>query len=1464
MEKTDVQNNIKNKYLLLDSIHNEILFLSNKEKNNINPGDNPPNQASNNILINYLQNKNIIFTDETILINFIDQLNNYLKENENIIFPFLDLVPSLVKAYIQSSIDEEKIGEYKYINIFSSLIKTTFINKENLFPIYSFFSNLFSDVSIIKEDDIRLKKLIKIVDLLLIFYSFNKNESKYEYKESSICFLGGSLKMYFKEEISLENKIIEINIAFLKNEYMNFIKEENSFLKINDTAFISYKDIQKYIKDKIYSLIIVVEHKKITIHFNYIDHSNETKKNSKNKDKIKSFSKSIKIQKLKDLIFLDNFYGEVKLIKITIKSTVNKKQMEICLENVYKPFLETSSGYLKKESDAASEIRDFDTSSGSLKKPNKINMLLKITDKNFAKVNYINYGDKEFNIVEYFGNVVQFLPFAYIIQKLLINDNIKEINHENKNRICFIFLDKISEAIFKCILYNNYKNKIIKKYFLFVYSILLEIVKAYNKHNINDDKNFNIREILTNIFILTNMNKFDKGEFLIDFYIKIINSFGDPKYETIIKELVGNVFVTEKKAYPYSDTEDFIKLYYILPEYTYGQMYRKIMKNLFIYNRMWSQKEIFFRNNFENENHNENENNKEIENNNENEINNENENNYENENKNKCKFKAIKFRQMSYYTKNFQQPILYPILEVDKYYPEFSKFKLEKLYKNQNETILNYNFSLSEDGVYINNLISKYVEKYLKKQQNQEKCCLVKKTHHVKGYISIIEINYNDIDCFELYFFASSTQNIDPICNNISKTEENNNQINSKNICYGAIFPCPKKDYGIIINIKSKDILFILIREYYHRVSAIEIFTSNNKSYFFNFNNFFINDKSKNLNELLKKICSYFEKIKINIPKQDKNILLGFYNPDYQQYLYPLFSEEINIWKKKNKCLSNYDKLIIINLLSNRSFKDIYQYPVFPMFYEHIGIKERDMNKHIGLLDINEESSQRKKKIIESYDVNMDERKFQQEQEEVYLFNTHYSNPVYTCNYLIRIFPYSFIGIEFQGDGFDDPNRLFYSIPKTMINTLSQKSDYREMIPELFYMPEIFENQNNLEFNKISSGENIDNVKFSYPNKNKDSTNNNNNNKNCHNSENFQKYKFLCQMRENLENEKKINQWIDLIFGVDQKENENHQAYFEKKSFIKFENNSELYNNPLTLQSIDFGLIPFQLFYEKFPNSYNHIQYFYQLKGEITSRFEYEHKSDHDPKQCFIHKGRNFISPRYLDILNDMNSSFNTISLDDDKYQNQINGNERIKYEFIGDVFGFVTITSKKYKKTRRERLASKKVKENSNDEKKKKKNDSDRPTINIDNQNEDKDNNYIIKLSDHYKQIKYIDYNPRLNLFLTYALDGFINIYTFPKIKLIRALKIDDYYEKGNYLKKAALISNPFPMIFCHTSTNMFVFSINGELIRSRKIENSTEFIPCIDKDLGLIRDHVEMRTRMHQNNKNTVLSKDLYFPLI
>jgi hypothetical protein len=176
------------------------------------------------------------------------------------------------------------------------------------------------------------------------------------------------------------------------------------------------------------------------------------------------------------------------------------------------------------------------------------------------------------------------------------------------------------------------------------------------------------------------------------------------------------------------------------------------------------------------------------------------------------------------------------------------------------------------------------------------------------------------------------------------------------------------------------------------------------------------NDNSSMINnneiekELIKDLDNIDNIIISNITKEFKiiyknKILLGFYNKKYQKIFYPFI--EIKSFNLKNKYLSNYDILIYINLLANRSFKDLFQYPVFPMFYDAIN-KKRDMNKHIGFQSLDEQSKSRIELIIDSYKCAYEDYHDKNDSNNlVCLFNTHYSNPIYTSNYLIRVFPYS-------------------------------------------------------------------------------------------------------------------------------------------------------------------------------------------------------------------------------------------------------------------------------------------------------------------------------------------------------------------------------------------------------------------------------------------------------------------------
>ena len=1404
---------IEKNFLLLNSIHNI---------NNENETETTLDKIDNNILIKFLLNPTIILSNKENLIAFISELNNFIsEENNTIILPFLKPTTFLVQSYINSDLDETGTS-FQYIKIFEKLINSSFVNRENLFPIFSFFSDLYSNIKIISQDDPKLKKIAKILELMKIFYNFNWEDSdknEHQYQNSSICFIGGSLTLYFKGEISFDNKSICIKINLLNNDYMNLIDKEKTFLKIDNNNIITYKEIENnFSKNKIKFLTIIIESRNIIICFNENTPKEEIINDDINITKfLKLYSansnflqKNIEITTLKKIILLDNFFGQVTFVNFSI---IRDNLHHFNIDHYrYKPISETNKGYFKYQKDCINNIfANIDNNSSK----NPYIADLKITDIKFAKVNYVNYGDPLFPIIDYLGGIVQFLPFGCLIKQFYLNEKITTVCNKSKNYFLLNIIDNVLFIIAKCLLHRKYPEKYIKKYYLFGFCILTELVNINIEYQKNKKSEGEDLKFISDIFIKENIYNIDVNEYLLKFSIKIISAFrgdfGDfDQFKSFIRCLIENSNTLFRKK-------------------TYTQLYIKLMKELFIYNRMWSQKNFFF------------------------DLDND---------KTKHK-KSVKYKQINYYTKNFQQPLLYPILEISKYYPKFSNFSIDKLYKDPNEEILDYDFSLSNKngGIFdSNNIIARKVDTFNNKEikdNDSEKCCLIKKTHHIKGCMSVIEKKKNPIYSFELVFI-SNRSDVSETCNKENSTNKKDNKCsndiviskstlkNNLNLCYGSTFICPKSDYGKKLVIKSKNILFIIIREYYHRLSAIEIFTINNKSYLFNFNNSFFNIKDASssfsnchFNKILEKI-SKFSKIEI---KQEKNILLGFYNKIHEQYLYPLFSEDINKWNRKNKLYSNYDKLVIINLFSNRSFHDLHQYPIFPMFYKGIGLNERDMSSHIGLLDINSASTNRKKLFLDSYNTTKTEIEQGESKEELYLFCTHYSNPIYTCNYLLRVFPYSLISIEFQGNGFDDANRLFYSVPKICMNTLSQKSDLREMIPEMFYLPELFENSNGLQLNKIYNGEEIDNVRFT----DEECSDKCNYNKF---PANLRKYKFLLENREELETLQSINLWIDLIFGKNQKEKieENpqiHQKYFEDSSFVNLENNADYYKNNLVMQSVDFGLEPFQLFKDNFPSSVNQKDNnkITSIYNENKEQFEKDHiENFNDPNHCFICKINPVISQKIIkmfgcDGTEYMNKNHKDLKLYKEKVSEVI---------FVGDVFGAVTIyelsvkAKKEIEHKQESRLSMMALK--------KKKNTLPNKS-NVDERGNATNDEYkykqLTKLYDHFKEIKYIDYNPRLNLFITYSLDGYLNIYTFPSIKMVRVINVEKYTKKNEF-KKVVLLSNPLAAIFCYNAENYFFFSINGEMIKSKEVGEGVEFVPYIDKYTGVLKDYIKLKKQI------------------
>ena len=212
-------------------------------------------------------------------------------------------------------------------------------------------------------------------------------------------------------------------------------------------------------------------------------------------------------------------------------------------------------------------------------------------------------------------------------------------------------------------------------------------------------------------------------------------------------------------------------------------------------------------------------------------------------------------------------------------------------------------------------------------------------------------------------------------------------------------------------------------------------------------------------------------------------------------------------------------------------------------------------------------------KIEDSYKSSLADTDYDYENNQKYIFKNHHSNVAsYTFNYLIRIFPYSLIGIEYMGNCLGPANKLFYSIKKTMENTLSKKYDLREIIPEMYYFPDLFSNKNELKFEKLINGEEIDNVLF-----------------NDENGEQYSKYEFLTYLRNYLEyGNLYINDWIDLIFGKNQKE-DGERKYYSSGMYvhINHKKQEEYLNNSLSMEKYEFGIQPLRFFKEKFPELIN-------------------------------------------------------------------------------------------------------------------------------------------------------------------------------------------------------------------------------------------------------------------------------------
>jgi len=439
-----------------------------------------------------------------------------------------------------------------------------------------------------------------------------------------------------------------------------------------------------------------------------------------------------------------------------------------------------------------------------------------------------------------------------------------------------------------------------------------------------------------------------------------------------------------------------------------------------------------------------------------------------------------------------------------------------------------------------------------------------------------------------------------------------------------------------------------------------------------------------------------------------------------------------------------------------------------------------------------------------------------------------------------------------------------------MINSfllsISQKSDLRELIPEIFCLPELFYNYNNLNFGEIldeinNKKERIMDVKMP---------------KWCISEKKDLGYNFIKKYREILESPKiseNINLWFDIIFGSKQKGEEAKKIHnlFLKESYENFEEEFEKSNDKLyECRLIEFGVTPNKIFksncekkkIENFPKLSNQITINYinferksiNLKNQTLKYYSFiDFFNDKDKNKLYLNNGEEITFFKIKKVIN--NNELDYVLEQESKIINLLNLNSLVsnnikeftyilynKFNYIafGNLYaGQIIIQKIKLKKDKKDKTYNYKIILEEEDLS---------PVVKL---IIDEDENFVFSgrksgrifiyklkrdeinkikekiiwekyyvLYDHIKSITDIAYNDRLNVLVSTSLDGLCHLYTFPIINLINSFKISD----NIYANNIFISSSPLPSIILYIDSNkeFLIYSINGKKIYNKKFNEN------------------------------------------
>uniref|UniRef100_A0A8C2BDQ1 Neutral sphingomyelinase (N-SMase) activation associated factor n=1 Tax=Cyprinus carpio TaxID=7962 RepID=A0A8C2BDQ1_CYPCA len=261
--------------------------------------------------------------------------------------------------------------------------------------------------------------------------------------------------------------------------------------------------------------------------------------------------------------------------------------------------------------------------------------------------------------------------------------------------------------------------------------------------------------------------------------------------------------------------------------------------------------------------------------------------------------------------------------------------------------------------------------------------------------------------------------------------------------------------------------------------------------------------------------------------------------------------------------ISNYQYLLHLNNLADRSVNDLSQYPVFPWVISdysstQLGQSPSNTDTHLRTPITHTHA----KKYLERY---------RDMPEPHFMYGSHYSSPGYVLFYLVRVAPEHMLCL--QNGRFDQADRMFNSVGETWKNCLEGGTDFKELIPEFYGSDSSFlKNLLGLNLGRRQGGGRVENVELPPWASDPDD--------------------FLEKMRLALECQyvsEHLHEWIDLIFGYKQRGSEAVAAHNVFHPFT-YEGgvDCDSIEDPdqkiaMLTQILEFGQTPRQLFVTPHP-----------------------------------------------------------------------------------------------------------------------------------------------------------------------------------------------------------------------------------------------------------------------------------------